>query len=181
MEHGDCNMISGHYDGICIMSTGDFSYVFTDVQTEMLPQTDDMFFTLILFFSLQTPWVLGSPPFILQTRPTATPFVTPGDYTFVLLCLLWWFLKWAGFICNPTVSFHTLKIYTVWISKHILLVLFYKLIHIDLSYWWVLLNWKADELKTKEMYIKWNRIGLAASHLCLCAVTTREAVTKTHI
>lgn len=162
----------------CLLQSS--AFVLTDGQTETLPQTETRS-SLFFFFSLLTPWVLGSPPFILQTRPGATPFVTPGDYTFVLLCLLWWFLKWAGFICNPTVSFHELKIYTAWILKHIVLVLFYKLIHIDLSYWWVLLNSKADELKTKEMYIKWNRIGSAASHLCLCAVTTQEAVTKTHI
>lgn len=38
-SHRNCNTISGQHDGVCITFTV-FSHKLTDVQTEMLPQTE---------------------------------------------------------------------------------------------------------------------------------------------
>lgn len=57
VECRDCNMISGHYYGVCIVVTRISGHVLTDVQTETLPQTEKHY---SLFFVLQFADTMGA-------------------------------------------------------------------------------------------------------------------------
>lgn len=57
VECRDCNMISGHYYGVCIMVTRISGHVLTHAQTETLPQTETHY---SLFFVLQFADTMGA-------------------------------------------------------------------------------------------------------------------------